>query len=103
MLPFFTVGHSTRTIEEFVHLLRAAEVSLVADIRTIPRSRTNPQYNLDALPENLAAFQIGYTCQRSEACGESQKPRQKMPMVSGKTAAFETMLTTRSRLRLKTV
>ena len=59
-LPFFTIGHSTKTIEEFVHLLRAAEVSVVADIRTIPRSRTNPQYNLDALPESLAAYQIGY-------------------------------------------
>ena len=59
-LPFFTVGHSTKTIEEFVHLLRVAEVSVVADIRTIPRSRTNPQYNLNALPDSLAAYQIGY-------------------------------------------
>ena len=59
-LPFFTIGHSTRTIEEFVHLLRAAGVRTVVDIRTVPRSRTNPQYNRDALPENLAPFQIGY-------------------------------------------
>lgn len=60
MLPFYTVGHSTRDIDEFVALLRAAGVSLVADIRTVPKSRTNPQYNKDALPERLAAFQIGY-------------------------------------------
>ena len=60
MLPFYTVGHSTRTIEEFVGLLQAAEVALVVDIRTIPKSRTNPQYNKDVLPEHLAPFNIDY-------------------------------------------
>jgi uncharacterized protein (DUF488 family) len=59
-LPFFTIGHSTRTLPEFVHLLRAAGVQQVIDIRTVPRSRTNPQYNKDALPESLAEYQIGY-------------------------------------------
>lgn len=59
-LPFYTIGHSTRTIDAFVELLRAAEVTVVADIRSIPRSRTNPQYNRDALPKSLAAFQIEY-------------------------------------------
>lgn len=59
-LPFYTIGHSTKTIEAFVHLLRAAEVTLVVDIRSIPRSRTNPQYNQDALPGNLAPFEIAY-------------------------------------------
>ncbi|MBN9602933.1 MAG: DUF488 domain-containing protein [Afipia felis] len=58
--PFFTIGHSTRTIEEFVDLLRDSEVTLVVDVRTIPRSRANPQYNRDTLPNSLAAFQIGY-------------------------------------------
>jgi uncharacterized protein (DUF488 family) len=58
--PFFTIGHSTRSIDEFTDLLRSAEVQLVADVRTIPRSRTNPQYNRDTLPETLAARQIGY-------------------------------------------
>lgn len=66
-LPFFTVGHSTRTIEAFVDLLRAGEVGMVVDIRTVPRSRTNPQYNLDALPASLAAYQIGHT--RIDALG----------------------------------
>ncbi len=60
MLPFYTVGHSTRTLEEFVELLQAAEVTLVVDIRTVPKSRTNPQYNKDALPEHLAPFKIDY-------------------------------------------
>lgn len=59
-LPFYTIGHSTRTIDEFIHLLRVAKVSVVADIRSIPRSRTNPQYNLDIFPNTLAAHQIDY-------------------------------------------
>lgn len=58
--PVFTIGHSTRTIEEFVDLLRVGEVRMLIDVRTMPRSRTNPQYNLDSLPEALAPFQIGH-------------------------------------------
>jgi uncharacterized protein (DUF488 family) len=56
--PIFTVGHSTRTIEQFVKLLRAGAVDLVVDIRKMPRSRTNPQFNGDTLPALLAPFQI---------------------------------------------
>ena len=58
--PFFTIGHSTRPVGEFVDLLKGAQVDLVADVRTVPRSRTNPQYNGDTLPEALARFAIGY-------------------------------------------
>jgi len=58
--PFFTIGHSTRSISEFVELLQASEVATVVDVRTMPRSRTNPQFNRDALPDSLAPFQIGY-------------------------------------------
>lgn len=58
--PFFTIGHSTRSIPEFADLLRLAGVRRVVDVRTIPRSRTNPQFNRDALPSSLAAYQIGY-------------------------------------------
>jgi uncharacterized protein (DUF488 family) len=58
--PFYTIGHSTRTIAEFVDLLRETQVALVVDVRTVPRSRTNPQFNRDVLPESLAAYQIGY-------------------------------------------
>jgi uncharacterized protein (DUF488 family) len=57
-LPVFTIGHSTRTIPEFVELLRAGEVRRVVDIRTVPRSRTNPQYNENTLPKELAPYQI---------------------------------------------
>lgn len=59
-LPFYTIGHSTRAIEEFVGLLRAAGISVVADIRSIPKSRTNPQYNSDVFPQTLATFGIDY-------------------------------------------
>jgi uncharacterized protein (DUF488 family) len=57
-LPVCTIGHSTRTIAEFVDLLRLGEAATVVDIRTVPRSRHNPQYNLDVMPGELAAFQI---------------------------------------------
>jgi uncharacterized protein (DUF488 family) len=58
--PFFTIGHSTRPIAAFVELLRDAGIGTVADVRTMPRSRTNPQFNTAALAEALAEFQIGY-------------------------------------------
>jgi uncharacterized protein (DUF488 family) len=58
--PLFTVGHSTRTIEAFVSLLQAAGVTMVIDVRKMPRSRTNPQFNEETLPAHLARYQIGY-------------------------------------------
>ncbi len=57
---FYTIGHSTRSIEEFVSILKSVAVTFVADVRTVPRSRTNPQYNRDALPQSLAGHGIGY-------------------------------------------
>jgi uncharacterized protein (DUF488 family) len=58
--PFYTIGHSTRSIEEFVELLKPSHIKLVIDVRTIPRSRTNPQYNAEELINTLSAIQIGY-------------------------------------------
>jgi len=58
--PFFTIGHSNRSLTDFVDILEGAGVAFVVDVRTVPRSRTNPQYNHDVLPESLAAFGIGY-------------------------------------------
>ncbi|WP_368373250.1 DUF488 family protein [Pseudomonas brassicacearum] len=54
----YTIGHSTRTIEQFVQTLKSFNVEMIVDVRTVPRSRTNPQYNLDTLPEQLAPFGI---------------------------------------------
>ncbi len=57
---FFTIGHSTRTIVEFADLLQESGVDLVVDVRSMPRSRTNPQFNGESLPQALAPWQIGY-------------------------------------------
>jgi uncharacterized protein (DUF488 family) len=56
----FTIGHSTRTLDEFVALLRQVDVTLLVDVRSIPRSRTTPQFNEDTLPDSLATDGIGY-------------------------------------------
>jgi uncharacterized protein (DUF488 family) len=58
--PFFTIGHSTRPAQEFIALLNAAEIKLVVDVRTVPRSRTNPQFNSDVLPASLASEGVAY-------------------------------------------
>src|SRR5688572_14896808 len=59
-VPFFTIGHSNRSLEDFVELLSEPHVDLVVDIRKVPRSGSNPQFNKDTLPEALAAFHISY-------------------------------------------
>ncbi len=56
----FTVGHSTRTQEEMVELLRGHGVATLVDIRHMPRSRHNPQFNLETLTEVMPAAGIGY-------------------------------------------
>jgi uncharacterized protein (DUF488 family) len=56
----FTVGHSTRSISDFIALLRQAAVARVVDVRAMPRSRKNPQFNGDALRASLAAAGIDY-------------------------------------------
>lgn len=60
MTGFFTIGHSTRDLAEFGELLGQSRVDLVVDVRSIPRSRTNPQFNADTLPEALQRLQVGY-------------------------------------------
>jgi uncharacterized protein (DUF488 family) len=56
----YTIGHSTRSIDELVAILRAWDVTRLIDIRTIPRSRTNPQFNEDALPKALGGAGVAY-------------------------------------------
>ncbi len=55
-----TIGHSTRTLETFVRLLQAHGATRLVDVRTIPRSRHNPQFNADTLPIALQSAGIGY-------------------------------------------
>jgi len=78
----YTIGHSTRSIVEFVELLRQGRVELVVDIRSIPRSRANPQFNLDALPEALSVWQIGHT-RIEELGGRRNKSKTVPPEVNG--------------------
>ncbi|HVB20231.1 MAG TPA: DUF488 domain-containing protein [Candidatus Paceibacterota bacterium] len=56
----FTIGHSTRTFAEFAELLRAHEVEEVVDVRSIPRSRHNPQFNEETLGKSLKRMHIHY-------------------------------------------
>jgi uncharacterized protein (DUF488 family) len=55
-----TIGHSTRTIEEFIHLLQVHGATCVADVRTVPRSAHNPQFNRTSLPRSLKRFGLKY-------------------------------------------
>lgn len=56
----FTIGHSTHPLDEFVGLLTQHEIGQLADIRTVPRSRRNPEYNLDVLPGLLDGHGVGH-------------------------------------------
>ncbi len=55
-----TLGHSTRTLEAFIQLLKAHAVTKIVDVRTVPRSRHNPQFNRETLPDHLKAVHIRY-------------------------------------------
>jgi uncharacterized protein (DUF488 family) len=81
-LPFYTIGHSTRTVDEFAALLQAANVRLVVDIRTVPRSRTNSQFNEDALPVSLEPYRIGYE-RIAQLGGLRRKAKDVAPDVNG--------------------
>ncbi len=59
-LRVLTIGHSTRTLSEFVELLKIYGVSLVVDVRTVPRSRHNPQFNKETLPDALKLVGVRY-------------------------------------------
>ena len=57
---FFTIGHSTHPLDELAALVKGAGARFIVDVRTLPRSRTNPQYNRETLPEALHAHGLGY-------------------------------------------
>lgn len=59
-ITVFTVGHSTHDLDAFIEMMRAHGIAIIADIRTVPRSRHNPQFNRESLPDSLAAAGIGY-------------------------------------------
>lgn len=59
-LVVYTIGHSTRPLSQFIDMLAANEITCVLDVRTVPRSRRNPQYNQETLPAALEAANIVY-------------------------------------------
>ena len=81
--PFFTIGHSTRPIADFVAMLKEANVRLLVDVRTVPRSRANPQYNAEVLGESLARYSIDW-----ERIGALGGLRGKQPSVPQGVNAF---------------
>jgi uncharacterized protein (DUF488 family) len=72
-LSLWTLGHSTRPIDEFIGLLRAHQISLLVDVRTVPRSRYNPQFNTDTLTESLK--EAGLVSLHMPALGGLRKAR----------------------------
>jgi uncharacterized protein (DUF488 family) len=60
VVRFTTIGHSNRRLDEFLAMLRGAQVDIVIDVRSFPRSRSNPVFNIDCLPSDLVQAQIDY-------------------------------------------
>ncbi len=81
-----TIGHSTRTLETFIHLLQTYDVKHVVDVRTVPRSRHNPQFNREALPDHLKAAGIGYL--HMPGLGGLRRPRPDSTNMGWRNASF---------------
>lgn len=74
MENFCSVGHSNRTLEEFLAIMRDARVQLLVDVRSFPRSRSNPAFNIDSFPAELQYAGVGYVHMRSLG---GRRPRQR--------------------------
>lgn len=82
----YTIGHSTRTLEELVAMLRAFGVTVLADVRTIPRSRHNPQFNAETLRGKLRSRRIRYA--PIPELGGLRRPRPDSPNTAWRNASF---------------
>lgn len=82
----FTVGHSTRSIEDFVALLKGFGIEVLADIRTIPRSRHNPQFNADTLKATLEREGISYI--GMPGLGGLRRPKKNSPNTGWRNEGF---------------
>ncbi len=85
-LLVLTIGHATRPLEEFFQLLKTFGVARLADVRTVPRSRHNPQFNRETLPQALAAAGIGYV--HLPGLGGLRHPRKDSPNLGWRNASF---------------
>ncbi|MHA7630514.1 DUF488 domain-containing protein [Corallococcus sp. M7] len=82
----FALGHSTRPIEELVEMLWANGVRTLVDIRTVPRSRTNPQFNVDVLGRTLA--RVGVEHLHLPALGGLRRARKDSPNAAWRNPSF---------------
>ncbi len=82
----FTIGHSVRPIEEFIQLLKENNITHVIDIRMIPRSRHNPQFNGDTLPDTLNEASLSY--QHLEGLGGFRRSHPGSPNSGWRNASF---------------
>ena len=85
-IKLHTIGHSTRTLDELVAVLRAFDISVLADIRTIPRSRHNPQFNGDSLRSTLRSRRIRYV--HIPELGGLRRTRRDSPNTAWHNASF---------------
>jgi uncharacterized protein (DUF488 family) len=86
MSTIYTVGHSTRPIDEFINMLTAHGVKQLVDVRTMPRSRTNPQFNIDVLPQSLS--EAGITYSHIKNLGGLRKASPTSPNTAWRNASF---------------
>jgi uncharacterized protein (DUF488 family) len=86
MPAVLTIGHSNRTWKDFLELLRAHHVKRVIDVRSIPRSRHNPQFNREILSTKLRAARIGYVHLRK--LGGLRHARRDSPNVGWRNSSF---------------
>lgn len=81
-----TIGHSTHPLEAFIGLLTMHAVKKVVDVRTIPRSRHNPQFNKETLPARLTTVGLGYM--HAPGLGGLRHPRVDSPNTGWRNASF---------------
>lgn len=81
-----SIGHSTRNLETFIRLLQAHSVKHAVDVRTIPRSKHNPQFNKETLPDSLKAAGINYT--HMAGLGGLRRPRPDSPNTGWRNTSF---------------
>jgi uncharacterized protein (DUF488 family) len=82
----FTIGHSTRSTEDFIELIKNHWIARVVDVRTIPRSRHNPQFNKNILPDALEKVGISY--QHIAGLGGLRHARKDSPNLGWRNASF---------------
>ncbi len=82
----YTIGHSTRSLEEFLRLLQGHQIDRLVDVRSVPRSRRCPQFNKETLPDALQAAGLGYL--HMPGLGGWRRGRADSPNTGWRNASF---------------